>query len=113
MIQFAAIIDSVKSNKDRSLSIKLDTQELTPTECAKLFELTNIEMWVGMDNVLINKLDIPEETVEFKGDKSDSQRLRDILYVYWSTKTDKQKTFEEFRKIQMEKFINLIKDKLD
>ena|ERR1035437_6160145 len=113
MIECPGIIDSIRGNKDGSFSIKIETPELTPEESTKLFELRNIEMWLGMDRLPINKLDIPEETVEFKTDKSDSQRLRDVLYVFWQTKTKKEKTFEEFRKIQMEKFINLIKDKLN
>lgn len=113
MIQTPGIIDKITGNKDGSFTIKIETPELTPDESSKLFELRNCEMWIGMDNVKISKLDIPEETVEFKGEKSMSERLRNLLYVYWQTKTPKDKTFEEFRKIQMEKFCTLIKDKLD
>ena len=113
MLQCPIIIDSIKGNKDRSVTLKIETRELTPSESAILFDLVSMECWMGLDRVAINKLDVPDEVVEFKGDKSDSQRLREILYVYWQTKTKKEKTFEEFRKIQMEKFISLIKNKLD
>ena len=75
--------------------------------------LANQEIWMGMSALRISKLDVPEEVVEFKGDKSDSQRLREILYVYWEQKSGKKQSFETFRKIQMDKFISLIKDKLD
>lgn len=113
MIQTQGIIDQIKGNKDGSFTIKIETPELTPEDSTKLFSLRNIPMWIGMDKVAMQALDIPDEVVEFKGDKTSSQRLRDVLFVYWETKTNKSQTFEEFRKIQMEKFINLIKDKLD
>jgi len=57
-------------------------------------------------------IDLPAETLEYKGEKSKSQRLRATLYILWQQgKMDK--TFEEFYSIQMEKIINIIKDKLN
>ena len=76
MIQFPAILDSLKMNKDTSLTIKLETREMSPDEVGKIASLANNECWVGMSEVVISKLDVPEEISEFKGEKSLSERLR-------------------------------------
>lgn len=112
-ISFSAIIDGVSKKKDATLSIKLGTQELSPEDTAKIFEMGNKQIYVAFAETEITKLDIPEEMVEFPGDKSPSERLRGVLYVYWDTKTDKKKSFDEFRKDYMEKIISNVKDKLD
>jgi hypothetical protein len=114
MLQFPAILDGLKMNKDKSLTIKLETREMSSDEVGKIADLANIECWVGMSEVVISKLDVPDEISEFKGEKSLSERLRNTLYVYWD-KVEKDKNanpFESFRKIKMEQFINAIKDKI-
>ncbi len=112
-VQFSAIIDGVSKKKDGTLSIKLGTQELGPEETSKIFEMGNRQVWIGIAETAITKLDIPEEMTEFPNDKSLSERLRGVLYVYWNEKTDKTQSFDEFRKVYMEKIIGNIKDKLD
>lgn len=111
MIQFASILDSLKMNKDMSLTIKLETREMTSEEVGKVADMANKEIWVGMSEVIINKLDIPEEIVEFKGQKTPSQRLRNTLYILWE-KTGKTGDFETYRNIQMDKIINYLKEKI-
>ena len=112
-VQFSAIIDGVSKKKDSTLSIKLGTQELSSEETAKIFDFGGKQIWVGFAETAITRLDVPDEILEFKGDKTTSDRLRDVLWVYWDTKTPKTQTFEEFRKIYMEKQIQNIKDKLN
>lgn len=115
MIQFPAILDSVKLNKDKSLTLKLETSsEFQPNEFTEVAKLANMQIYVGMSDVKIEKLDVPDEVTEFKGEKSLSERLRNVLFVYWD-KVEKDKTknpFENFRKIKMEQFIELIKEKI-
>jgi len=114
MIQFPVLLDDIKMNKDRSLTIKLETREVSSEEIKQVAELRGLECWVGLSDVTINKLDIPDEIVEFKGEKSLSERLRNSLYVYWDKveKDKKANPFESFRKIKMEQFINAVKDKI-
>lgn len=113
MIQFPAIIDSVHLKKDSTLAVKFGTQELSPEDTAKIFDYGNKQVWVGIAEAPITKLDVPKEITEFDGQKSTSERLHSVLFVYWNTKTDKTKDFETFRKGYMEKIINNVKDKLD
>lgn len=113
MLNFVAIVDGVTMKKDSTLSIRLGTNELTPGEAAEIFKHGNKYVYIGMDEAPITKLDVPKEITEFDGQKSTSERLHDVLYVLWNTKTDKTKDFDSFRKAYMEKFIQIIKDKLN
>lgn len=113
MLQFSAIIDGVSAKKDSTLTIRLGTQELSPEDTSQIFKFANKQIWVGIAETSITKLDVPDEIQEFDGQKSTSERLHAVLYVYWDTKTDKAVPFETFRKNYMEKIITNIKDKLD
>lgn len=112
MIQLPVIFDGAKLNKDGSATIKLETRELTPDEFREVATLCNKEVWCGLSEVSITKLDVPEEIVEFKGEKTPSERLRNVLYRYWELVNKKQGDFETFRKNYMEKVITNLKEKL-
>lgn len=113
MIQFSAIIDGVTAKKDGTLTIRLGTQELNPNETSEIFKFANKQIWVGFAETAITNLDVPKTIDELDGGKSTSERLHNVLFVYWNTKTDKMKTFETFRKEYLEKVIQNVKDKLD
>lgn len=84
-IQFSAQIDKVSANNDHTLSIKLETQELSPGEGAKVLELMQKQIYVAMQELPMkaDDLEIPEVPAEFKNDKSPSQKLRNRLYIYF------------------------------
>lgn len=84
-IQFSCQIEDVRALKDRTLLIKLETQELPSDETARIFDLMQTQLWVALAEVELKEsdLEIPEGAVEFKGDKTPSQRLRSRLYVYY------------------------------
>ena len=114
MIQLPVIFEDSKMNKDKSLTLKLETREVSPEEVGEIARYRGLECWVAIADVAVKELDIPDEIVEFKGEKSLSERLRNTLYVYWDKveKNKKQNPFESFRKIKMEQFINAIKEKI-
>ena len=113
-IQLPAIIDGVSSKKDRSLTIKLGTPELNPQDTAQLFNLANSQVWIAIADEVVTELDIPDTIPEFKNEKSLSERLRNVLYVYWKQqKQDTYKDFESFRKMTMERLIAMYREKLD
>lgn len=112
MIQFRVLLDGIKMNRDKSVTLKLETQELSPKEVGLIAELSNGDAWCGLSPVVITKLDVPEEVTEFKGDKTPSQRLRNVLFIYWRDVKLGKGDFEEFRKAYMEKVINGVKEKL-
>lgn len=57
-------------------------------------------------------LKIPDETKEFKSDKTQGQRLRAVIYRYWE-QIDNKETFDEFYKRHLGKIIEQYKEKLE
>lgn len=114
MIKLPAIFDNYSERKDRSTLIKFETRELTDSELLEIRSLKGLEGKLIFD---INDLDQDETTEvldsidEDLGNKSPSQRLRSVLFVYWKeNKLDK--SFKDFYAQQMERIILTIKNKL-
>lgn len=113
LFQVPAIIRKIQSLKDRSFKLSIECQELPPQEMVSVFELNEKEGWLVFSENDIDKSNIPEENApEFKNDKSPSQRLRSVVFVYWDKMTDKKIPFDTYWKMWVEKQINNIKDKL-
>jgi len=113
-LQTSAIIEKISTRVDNTISINISTQELEPSEAAILFTLKGKQGWFLFAENKFEKEDVPNEpAVEFKSDKSPSQRLRSVLYIYWKDNTNKAKTFDEFYKSWIEKKIQEIKDNLN
>ncbi len=115
IFQIAAIVDSVRTLKNSTLRITIETQDVacfTPEELATLFKLTDKHVHVAIKEteVKADELDI-KEVADFKGEKSPSQRLRSTLFVYW-TQNKPTTDFETYYRTMIEKFISTIKDKL-
>lgn len=116
MFQCASTIESVSTRKDNTLKIVIGTQELEAKQKAELMDLHNKIGWFLFKESEIGIEDIPEERPEFSDRKSDSQRLRNVLYVYWQKAEQNgkiKKTFEEFKREWYEKKIEQIKQSID
>ena len=46
-VQCSAQIDKISSRKDRTLSVLLNTQEMSPEETAQLFDFQGLQIWVA------------------------------------------------------------------
>ena len=110
-IRQSAIITTISSRSDNSLRLSVVTPELSGVEKLAVMDLQNknIEMFLKpMDEA-------PTEIIDVKGEiqqKSQSRRLRDIMYVYYkSLKTDQ--TFDEYYKTTIEKLINKYKERIN
>ena len=113
------IVDGLATRKDGSVSIKLETQELAPTQAAGLFDLRGkvAYCYLSVRDVDANaKKIIDSLDPELKG-KTPGQRLRGVLYRYWEqnkgTNPSINQTFEDFYKSRMESFIEGIKQELN
>lgn len=111
-VQIPGILDSIQTMKDRTLKIIFRTQELSPEEAGKLHGLTHNQGWCLFSEKEMKEEDIPESEPEFNNEKTPSQRLRNVLYVYWEQQGSKGE-FEAFRRQKMEDIINVFKSKLD
>ena len=102
-IQFSALIDSAKANKDKTLTLQVETQELSSEDVAKIFELFQRQIWVAFAETPLTReqLNIPEVVDEIDK-KSPSQRLRNRMYVYHQS-TGKKADFDGWYRTQIEK----------
>lgn len=116
MFQVASTIESISTRKDHTLKISLSTQELNGEQKAELFNLHNKLGWFLFSESEMTMADIPEEQPEFNNRKSDSQRLRNVLYIYWNKLQEDgrtKKTFEQFKKEWYERKIEQIKQSIN
>lgn len=107
----------IKSMADGGIRVFVDTQELTADQMATLFQFKGelVKFVLASEGTKITEqdLEIPDEILEYKGEKSKSQRLRNIIYKIWELKTSQKQPFEEFYRIKMETIIEQIKNKLE
>lgn len=97
-----------------TLKLTFETQELPEADVAKLFGLRKLSIgWLLFKSSEIKTEDIPEyDPEQFDEDKSPSQRLRDVLFVYYKQKGMKPEGFNAFYAAQLEKITEQYKAKL-
>lgn len=116
LFQVPASIQGISTLKDKTLKLSVYvSREIESEEKAKIFDLEQAEGWFVFATNEIQPKDVPKEKAEFETSrKSLSERLYNVLYVYWNQEySGKYQDFNEFRRIEMEKIIEGYKDKLN
>ena len=112
-ITLPVLITGIASKVDGSVKVTLETRELPAQEAANLFALRNQESWAVLSPNQLSEVNLPKEKADPSlGTKTPSQRLRNVLYVYWQ-QHGKQGNFEEYYRIQIEKIIEQLKERLE
>lgn len=114
-VQCSAQIDKISSRKDRTLSVVLNTQEMSPEETAQLFDFQGLQIWVAFAETAMtyNDITVPDVMITNDDTKSPSERLRAVMYIYYKQNEKKlNKPFDTFYRETMEKYIELIKERL-
>ena len=114
-LQIQAILDSVRTLKDGSVKISLDTQEIGNEDFAILGSYRNCFGYFLFKETEFSEADIsgvPDVVPEFKTDKSPSQRLRAVLHVMWE-QSEKTQEWEVWYRGKMEKIIDHYKGQLE
>ena len=100
---------------DGGIRIVIDTSEMTdPQELAKLFSLKKgAQGFFLFKDAEIQAKDIPDEDPPMApGEKkSPSQRLRDVLWIFWKQQGGTQ-DFETYYRNAMDRYIEAVKAKL-
>lgn len=110
-----AIVSSIRSLKDGSVSICVETQEITPMKAGELFSLRNkvVVMYLSeKDTIPQKELDQVDSLEGDAGGKSQSQRIRNVLYRVFEQQPEGYKDFELFYRAKTEKIIEHLKSKL-
>lgn len=105
------ILSGIRTRSDGSISLTLATPELDGEGIAAFAGLRNRNLKL----LLQPTEEAPAELKEIKGEfdrKTDSQRLRGLLYVQWKqTKTDQD--FDSYYKSAMYAFCESVRNKLE
>ena len=118
MITLKAQVESVATRKDRTIKIAFSTQELKGKDAAKLLDLQNdlVTLGIAEKGLTSKELETLQDAKSGLDDvpngKSNSQRLRGALFVYWE-QNETEKDFNLFYNHYMNQIINNIKAKLE
>lgn len=114
VLKIPAIIQKVETMSDKGLKLTVHTQEIGPEDAADVMLLRDkigVFVFAEQDIKMADMKDLPKIELE-AGEKAPSARLRAVLYVYWE-QHKVQEPFDTYYRRQMEKFIGVIKEKLD
>lgn len=111
-----AIVNSLRSLKDGSISILFETQELSPAKAGEVFSYRGklVALYISpKETIPQRELDqIDSVDVDLPG-KTKSQRVRNCLYRIWELQPDGHKNFESYYNSKMEEHITNLKTVLD
>lgn len=108
-------VENITTRKDKSVKITLGTQEISPGNAGELFRLMNTLAVCYFSPKAINQNEIDQVDKldpEFGG-KSQSQRLRNVLYKLYEQDAEGFKDFNSYYFSKTEKFIEHLKAKIN
>lgn len=110
------IIENITTRKDNTIKITLGSQEVSPQVAGELFRLLNklaACYFSPKETIRQAEIDqVDELDVEMDG-KSQSQRLRNVLFVLWQQSPEGYKDFKNFYQAKTEQIIDHFKSKLN
>ena len=110
-LQCHVIINRVSTRKDQSLSVSLETPEMTAEDSVVLMQLANRELSMVLTPVGESVSAVKEVRGQFET-KSPSARLRGCLFVLWK-QADGTGEFEDWYRREMESIISKVKERLE
>lgn len=111
LVQVPAIVINMNPRADRSWRLQFETRELKGEEVKILADNFQGEGWlVFKPNSDVVQAEIPSGDAD-SGTKSQSQRLRDVIFILWKQGGGKG-DFQSFYNVYYEKLIEYTKSKL-
>jgi hypothetical protein len=117
ILMIPAILGSLRTRKDRTLTLSIETNELTPEQAGVLHGLMNKVLTMALkDSENLSALEVEAlqhcEVDTFENGKTPSTRLRSVLFLTWKQDDEKFTDFNNFYVHKMEKLIDHFKQKL-
>ena len=115
-----AVLDGYQRRKDRTVSLRFVTQEKTSSDVMDIDSLTNAfgilyfrgEEQLNTDEIEELELEKDEAKREFDEPKTQSQRLRNVLFILWKQGGESGE-FKTFYKQKTEDVIQHFKNKIE
>lgn len=114
-ITLACYVENISTRKDKSVKIILGTQELSEGNAGSLFGLQNKIAAVYIspkDEILQSEKDAMDAAQSGIQGKSQSQRMRSVLFLLFRQNTEGHATFEAYYLAKMEGFIESLKNRI-
>lgn len=112
LVSVPAQVVDLKPRADKSWKMSFETRELAGEDVKILADNFQGEGWLLFKpNGLIVPEEIPLDQAD-SGAKSQSQRLRDVIFVLWKQKGGKG-DFETFYRVYVERLVDYVKSKLE
>jgi hypothetical protein len=112
----SVIVEGIRSRKDHTVAVTLGTQELSQGQAGELFNFNSklcavyISPKEGIDQKEIDQVD--KLDVELGG-KTQSQRIRNVLFKLYDQNAEGFKEFDSFYKAKTEAIIEHFKTKIN
>ena len=109
------VVGEIRSLKDGSLKLTMETQEVSPAKAGELFGLRNK---IAFCYISARQIEDNEKKVidsmdpELKG-KTPGQRLRAVLYLNWKQNSEGYPDAESYYRAKMETIIDTYKSNLN
>lgn len=112
LVQVPAQVINMNPRADRSWKLVFETPELSGEDVKLLADTFQGQGWlVFKPNASgVAAEEVPADVADVKT-KSQSKRLRDVIFIYWKQQGGNN-DFETFYRVTLEKLIEHIKDKL-
>jgi hypothetical protein len=109
----SCLIGGIRSLKDGSVSVTLETQELTPARAAELFQLRNAicAVYISGKSINRNEVDIVDKINPELGGKTQGQRIRNTLFMLFSENPEGFNEFDSYYKHKTDLYIEHLKTK--
>lgn len=107
-------VENISTRKDNSVKITLGTQELSPAKAGELFNLMNklAMTYICPKDISQREIDQVEKLdPEFDG-KTQSQRIRNVLYKLWEQDKEGYQQYDNYYKAKTEMYIEHLKGKI-
>lgn len=111
---FPATISKVETMSDKSIRLRIDTQEMVGEDKAKIMNMADQLGYCAFAPQPFDEIDTVDapKLEKEEGRKSLSERLYAVMFVYWSECTNKATPFNAWREMAIKKLIQQWKDKL-
>jgi len=112
MIKTGAVLDGFRTLSDGMIRISFAVEDINEESAKFLFDSRKQCGWLIFSPVE-TEIDSPDDPpLEFRADKTPSQRLRSVLRILWE-KGDKKMEWPIYYQAKMERLIDWVKDKIE
>lgn len=107
-------VENITTRKDNTVKITLGTQELSPAKAGELFNLMNklAMTYICPKDISQREIDQVEKLDPELEGKTQSQRIRNVLYILFEQDSEGYKSFDTYYKAKTEMYIEHLKAKI-